>query len=114
MCSPDLFPYARSDNCPRRSTRALAMQLGRKGQDRKSTRLNSSHGYISYAVFCLKKISDTEPVETVFSSAPSANGEATADNLCYSRETTPIERLRAIAQVRHEPRVSTEIYVGSV
>src|SRR2546422_6930049 len=27
----------------------------REGQDRKSTRLNSSHGYISYAVFCLKK-----------------------------------------------------------
>src|SRR5216684_9170836 len=33
--------------------------LGRIGErgaaDRKSTRLNSSHGYISYAVFCLKK-----------------------------------------------------------
>src|SRR3989449_6977186 len=28
--------------------------LGRVA-DRKSTRLNSSHGYISYAVFCLKK-----------------------------------------------------------
>src|SRR2546422_5404314 len=27
----------------------------RTEQDRKSTRLNSSHGYISYAVFCLKK-----------------------------------------------------------
>src|SRR6266436_1572178 len=26
-----------------------------EGDDRKSTRLNSSHGYISYAVFCLKK-----------------------------------------------------------
>src|SRR2546422_8210663 len=26
-----------------------------EGADRKSTRLNSSHGYISYAVFCLKK-----------------------------------------------------------
>src|SRR2546422_7258318 len=26
-----------------------------RGPDRKSTRLNSSHGYISYAVFCLKK-----------------------------------------------------------
>src|SRR6266436_2735895 len=26
-----------------------------KWRDRKSTRLNSSHGYISYAVFCLKK-----------------------------------------------------------
>src|SRR5205809_8020897 len=31
------------------------------GQDRKSTRLNSSHGYISYAVFCLKKKNKTEP-----------------------------------------------------
>src|SRR2546429_3594687 len=29
--------------------------LGRDHVDRKSTRLNSSHGYISYAVFCLKK-----------------------------------------------------------
>src|SRR4030042_4050763 len=30
--------------------------------DRKSTRLNSSHGYISYAVFCLKKIQQTTDV----------------------------------------------------
>src|SRR2546422_7165941 len=29
--------------------------FGRDTIDRKSTRLNSSHGYISYAVFCLKK-----------------------------------------------------------
>src|SRR5687768_17867009 len=28
---------------------------GSEETDRKSTRLNSSHGYISYAVFCLKK-----------------------------------------------------------
>src|SRR3989449_3954040 len=28
---------------------------GKRNRDRKSTRLNSSHGYISYAVFCLKK-----------------------------------------------------------
>ena len=28
---------------------------GDYARDRKSTRLNSSHGYISYAVFCLKK-----------------------------------------------------------
>src|SRR2546422_2835292 len=28
-------------------------------EDRKSTRLNSSHGYISYAVFCLKKKKQT-------------------------------------------------------
>src|SRR2546422_4672691 len=35
---------------PLMSTLALSEML-----DRKSTRLNSSHGYISYAVFCLKK-----------------------------------------------------------
>src|SRR5205809_882362 len=29
--------------------------MSKIGRDRKSTRLNSSHGYISYAVFCLKK-----------------------------------------------------------
>src|SRR2546422_7382004 len=34
---------------------ASAAYLQRGEKDRKSTRLNSSHGYISYAVFCLKK-----------------------------------------------------------
>src|SRR3989449_7933879 len=32
--------------------------------DRKSTRLNSSHGYISYAVFCLKKKKKKTPQAT--------------------------------------------------
>src|SRR5687768_18208874 len=32
-----------------------APAAGEGRPDRKSTRLNSSHGYISYAVFCLKK-----------------------------------------------------------
>src|SRR2546429_6589954 len=31
-------------------------------EDRKSTRLNSSHGYISYAVFCLKTKTHTDPL----------------------------------------------------
>src|SRR2546429_7402395 len=34
---------------------AYAPGTGTPQVDRKSTRLNSSHGYISYAVFCLKK-----------------------------------------------------------
>src|SRR2546422_8578053 len=35
---------------------SLTMLSSRRDhRDRKSTRLNSSHGYISYAVFCLKK-----------------------------------------------------------
>src|SRR2546422_7866732 len=36
-------------------TGALAIGGAFGTVDRKSTRLNSSHGYISYAVFCLKK-----------------------------------------------------------
>src|SRR5687768_18259338 len=78
-----LFPYTtlfRSDHAlyrlarvRRRCGRSMCRALGRRDrpaagipavavlglradrQDRKSTRLNSSHGYISYAVFCLKK-----------------------------------------------------------
>src|SRR2546422_3496941 len=37
------------------ATPKLAPVFNPVTQDRKSTRLNSSHGYISYAVFCLKK-----------------------------------------------------------
>src|SRR3712207_7601338 len=33
----------------------VAIDLARRREDRKSTRLNSSHANISYAVFCLKK-----------------------------------------------------------
>src|SRR5258708_17977481 len=47
-CSADDHP--RSDSV---SLRAADGQ--RRGRDRKSTRLNSSHQIISYAVFCLKK-----------------------------------------------------------
>src|SRR5256884_2514448 len=41
---------------------------GVDGEDRKSTRLNSSHGYISYAVFCLKKKKKTSRIH-IFSCA---------------------------------------------
>src|SRR5438876_2119421 len=39
---------------PARATREVTFAAGRM-EDRKSTRLNSSHPSISYAVFCLKK-----------------------------------------------------------
>src|SRR5205807_7692568 len=59
---------------------------GAAGSDRKSTRLNSSHLVISYAVFCLKKkkiwnfplIADSQP-------APPASG-----NSCPTRRRPPI------------------------
>src|SRR2546429_5079832 len=38
-----------------RYTKTCALYPRSQKRDRKSTRLNSSHGYISYAVFCLKK-----------------------------------------------------------
>src|SRR4051794_41680275 len=56
-----LFPYTtlfRSPARPRdRRAQHRCGQLGRgdRARDRKSTRLNSSHPSISYAVFCLKK-----------------------------------------------------------
>src|SRR2546427_7897801 len=68
-----LFPYTtlfRSDPCPRGggpgflpdrgdgsagSRRPVRARPAQGRSDRKSTRLNSSHSQISYAVFCLKK-----------------------------------------------------------
>src|SRR5687768_17683656 len=68
-----LFPYTtlfRSgiDGCGRRGRRRRRADDVREPRlhghgriDRKSTRLNSSHGYISYAVFCLKKKKKKKP-----------------------------------------------------
>src|SRR2546428_8242396 len=59
-----LFPYTTLFRSPRRAPRTGAggpaggrRPPARRG-DRKSTRLNSSHDQISYAVFCLKKKKD--------------------------------------------------------
>src|SRR2546429_240818 len=41
--------------CPQDESAMECMLHLPSNEDRKSTRLNSSHGYISYAVFCLKK-----------------------------------------------------------
>src|SRR2546422_8196691 len=46
-----LLPQSHPDPVRRVALLARRLTVG----DRKSTRLNSSHGYISYAVFCLKK-----------------------------------------------------------
>src|SRR3712207_7587119 len=46
---------ARGPTEQRRRACSTAASLKRSAQDRKSTRLNSSHANISYAVFCLKK-----------------------------------------------------------
>src|SRR5207244_5138181 len=65
--SPDSQPHGAPP--PRRPIPALGRQLPRRelleprrwSGDRKSTRLNSSHQIISYAVFCLKKKNNQDP-----------------------------------------------------
>src|SRR2546422_3458949 len=57
-CALDLRRGRRRADADRGAPRSVE-ESARRGavlrRDRKSTRLNSSHGYISYAVFCLKK-----------------------------------------------------------
>src|SRR2546422_6452661 len=56
-----IHPNALKASRPRYSAAGSKSDPG--DADRKSTRLNSSHGYISYAVFCLKKQnSPTQPL----------------------------------------------------
>src|SRR5260221_6798978 len=54
---PGLSPHARPPSDRDRAARGRHHRRRRQG-DRKSTRLNSSHTVISYAVFCLKKKKD--------------------------------------------------------
>src|SRR2546429_1334984 len=63
-------PEDASDRLPTRCDADVELPLVRDEglrRDRKSTRLNSSHGYISYAVFCLKKKKkqDTESSQAI-------------------------------------------------
>src|SRR5476651_1976301 len=65
-----LFPYTTLFRSPVDGLRRLANPRWRRGGgratgDRKSTRLNSSHANISYAVFCLKKKTTVEPSDVI-------------------------------------------------
>src|SRR2546428_7106172 len=58
--------YSTTEGLHQRTLRSLMYQLVERALvqalgDRKSTRLNSSHDQISYAVFCLKKKKKTRP-----------------------------------------------------
>src|SRR2546429_5345461 len=70
-CSRPRLPWKSRKRSPP-SSHACRTDIGsRPAADRKSTRLNSSHGYISYAVFCLKKkrtLCDNSTAITVVSS----------------------------------------------
>src|SRR5687768_13388028 len=87
-----------STGCRSASSRGYA-------RDRKSTRLNSSHGYISYAVFCLKK--KTTQVTGQLSRHPRIDGPevevVVADGLCgVAHRVVGVDHDRALAEIRFD------------
>src|SRR5256886_4329968 len=69
---------------------ALAEAKWGAGRDRKSTRLNSSHSQISYAVFCLKK----KPTSPSVSPSPSAKDTPSTALIVPQRVTMCVRRSR--------------------
>src|SRR5438034_4683554 len=67
--------------------RASQLRVPRRG-DRKSTRLNSSHTVISYAVFCLKK-KNNEPEHTETNQNESNIRWHTTTKTLHTRHVTP-------------------------
>src|SRR2546427_3744687 len=67
---PDILGVTRDRDACHRRAKAIEtfhrrhIEIGRAVEDRKSTRLNSSHSQISYAVFCLKKKKKTNASRT--------------------------------------------------
>src|SRR3989338_8096933 len=77
--------------------------------DRKSTRLNSSHSSISYAVFCLNKVSVAGPFDTSESSGVISMGSATSSaQLHYLRPA----QLRLRRQRHHRVAVVVSVLFG--
>src|SRR2546429_5996757 len=71
LCSDEAMPDSwamrrNSSSCKGTAgTTILIAGSAFRTKDRKSTRLNSSHGYISYAVFCLKKKKKKSNIVTI-------------------------------------------------
>src|SRR6478752_701865 len=98
-----LFPYTtlfRSSRQRHGRARPLGRSRGLPGrgrEDRKSTRLNSSHGYISYAVLCLKKkntnfyIANKCVLLPTFNDPNDAIAQTTLDILFPQRLIIPID-----------------------
>src|SRR2546422_6131207 len=78
-----------------------AQDILMQNRDRKSTRLNSSHGYISYAVFCLKKKTPYKTWRTTrYANAPSIWCK------CFSSQPTHMRRTHTRALRRITSRIS--------
>src|SRR2546422_3781439 len=79
--SPAASPASvRSSSIASRSSSRPTASFHLRRIDRKSTRLNSSHGYISYAVFCLKKKKNKDQFFHI-----NYTGIAVSPNCCCNR-----------------------------
>src|SRR3712207_8947344 len=74
--------------------------------DRKSTRLNSSHANISYAVFCLKKKKTVVTEETVMQAIHTTRHGVNVgfDGVTHGVALPEIDLSSSLTRVRHRPR----------
>src|SRR2546429_1219135 len=93
---------AKYSQCP---ARASKRKCARGSRDRKSTRLNSSHGYISYAVFCLKKKKNHSSSRDVYSSSSTANAPENRSTEHLRQEHTNTATLDACSSTVFNHRV---------
>src|SRR5712675_1678702 len=109
-----LFPYTtlfRSE-CVLSSCRHFTVPYGSvlagPALDRKSTRLNSSHGYISYAVFCLKKKNQKPDSPPLRQDTHSDQAVAHKYSCAHHRSPQPCPRTRSLFfLMRRRPPRST-------
>src|SRR5260221_6279352 len=92
-----LFPYTtlfRSQRGYGKAAEVGAWQLAKyiADEDRKSTRLNSSHTVISYAVFCLKK------KNPMGNTTPAPRRSTTRDSTSLTAEHRPVRLLPVLAR----------------
>src|SRR2546422_6110120 len=82
VCSSDLVTHSSATGIAKQPTDRTASyrKTFADRRDRKSTRLNSSHGYISYAVFCLKKKTPTAPAMNTMNLSTTALPHDTSDD----------------------------------
>src|SRR3989449_5328711 len=101
-CNESAQPCASRANWERVSMNAPTQS--QKAQDRKSTRLNSSHGYISYAVFCLKKKKKKNRIDKQHDNSktkcsPRNRSNVTKLRCTYRYDTDPIQTASAVYEI---------------
>src|SRR5256885_6402819 len=80
-------------------------------EDRKSTRLNSSHLVISYAVFCLKKKTPDRPLAVMVADWPTPSGQRNA--LAESQWADLMALVRAARTLRADYRLEPARWIDA-